>query len=103
MRLSTFRLLARGVGFWGGSGAHSRRFVGAGGSGGVLWHSLGNIFGWSVSPTRIDLGGKGDRGEDGCDGERSSHKCVVEDNIFIIYEDRSLFIPSFSYEKPVLF
>ena len=105
LRRSSFRLLALDVGFRGGSGAHSRRrFVGAGGSGGVLRHSLGNVFGWSVGPTRrIDLGGKGDRGEDGCDSERGSHKCVVEDNIFMIYEERSLFIPSTSYEKSVLF
>ena len=104
LRRSSFRLLALDVGFRGGSGAHSRRrFVGAGGSGGVLRHSLGNVFGWSVGPTRrIDLGGKGDRGEDGCDSERGSHKCVVEDNI-LKYEESSLFITSTSYEKPVLF
>ena len=52
LRRSSFRLLTLDVGFRGGSGAHSRRrFVGAGGSGGVLRHSLGNVFGWSVGPT----------------------------------------------------
>ena len=32
----------------------------------------------------IDLGGEGDRGEDGCDCEGVSHECFDEDNIFCI-------------------
>ena len=93
LRRSSFGLLALYVGFRGRPGAHSRRFVGAGGSDWVIQPCSVIELGWSVGPAKLDLAGKGDRGEDGCDGERGSHQGFVEDNIFIIDEERLLFIP----------
>ena len=76
MRRSTFGLLVLDVGFRSGSGAHGRRrgvSVGAGGSDRVLQPILGIVKGLSVGPTKLDLGSKGGRSENGCDCERGSH------------------------------
>ena len=69
-------LLALDVSLWGGPGAHSPlRLVspGVGGSDWVLRPSPGKLWS-SESATELELGGKCDRGEDGCDCERASHE-----------------------------
>ena len=74
LRRSTFGLLALDVGFR-GRGARSRRrgvLPRAGGSDWVLRPSLG-ILRSSAVAAELELGGKGDRGEDSCDCEGGSH------------------------------
>ena len=79
------RRLARDVAaFRGGPGAPSRRFerslrgtIGASSSDGVLLRPpLRPEIGWPVGPTKLAIGGKGDRSKDSCDSETKSHVSV---------------------------